>query len=276
MTSLVQDCKNLETQDLVYIEKAISETSIIARTDTKGRITYVNDLFVEISGYSRDELIGKSHHIINSGVHDSEFFKKMWQDINAGKLWRGEICNRAKDGHLYWVDSIIFPSTNEAGEITSFIAIRRDVSHLKRSENQLSHDLKKSLVITRLLEVSISENTFPKRLRKLLDILTSLPWLPVKTEAGIFLVEDNQLVLKEHVNLSPQIQKFCAKVPIGHCLCGKVAETKQIVYASHIDEQHVTTFAGINPHGHYNFPILDGDELLGVVVLYLEEGHKKD
>ena len=109
MTSLVQDCKNLETQDLVYIEKAISETSIIARTDTKGRITYVNDLFVEISGYSRDELIGKSHHIINSGVHDSEFFKKMWQDINAGKLWRGEICNRAKDGHLYWVDSIIFP-----------------------------------------------------------------------------------------------------------------------------------------------------------------------
>jgi PAS domain S-box-containing protein len=107
---------------------------IVSITDRAGLITDVNESFCEISGYAREELLGQSHRIINSGVQLPTFWVDLWRTISAGRPWRGEICNRAKDGSLYWVDSVIAPFAGADGRIEKYISIRRDITAAKRAE----------------------------------------------------------------------------------------------------------------------------------------------
>jgi PAS domain S-box-containing protein len=105
---------------------------IASLTDARGIIRYVNNLFCSVSEYTREELIGKPHRIVRSGLHSREFFKSMWDTIKGGNVWHGEICNRAKSGRLYWVDSFIMPFSSEDGP--GFFSIRYDITRLKEIE----------------------------------------------------------------------------------------------------------------------------------------------
>ena len=107
---------------------------IVSITDRAGVITDVNESFCKISGYARGELLGQSHRIINSGVQTPAFWIDLWRTISAGRPWRGAICNRAKDGSLYWVDSVIAPFADAEGRIEKYISIRTDITQAKRAE----------------------------------------------------------------------------------------------------------------------------------------------
>ncbi len=117
--------------------KALDVFDIVAETDRRGKITYVNDQFIAISKYSREELIGQDHRIINSSFHPKSFFRDMWASISQGKIWSGEIRNRAKDGTIYWVSTVITPILDSAGKIKSFLAIRRDITKQKETEESI-------------------------------------------------------------------------------------------------------------------------------------------
>ncbi|MES2584711.1 MAG: response regulator [Pseudomonadota bacterium] len=120
--------------DLAYQKFALDQHAIVSITNLAGDITYANDKFCEISGYSRAELLNHNHRLINSHVHSPEFFTEMWEQVTSGMVWHGEICDRNKAGGLYWVNATIVPLANDAGKPTMFIAIRTDITERKRME----------------------------------------------------------------------------------------------------------------------------------------------
>lgn len=120
-----------------YFLDAVLDSSIVSRTNRAGIITFVNQNFETVSGYDKEELVGKSHNVINSGIHPREFWMDMWQKITCGVIWRAEVCNRSKNGALYWVDTFVYPYFNERGELTEFFSIRNDITQRKLNKEEL-------------------------------------------------------------------------------------------------------------------------------------------
>ena len=124
-------------KELTFQKSALDEHAIVSIADVKGIITYANDKFSEISGYSREELIGQNHHILKSDEHSEEFWKDLWVTIANGKTWNGEIKNIKKGGGYYWVDATIVPTLDDRGKPTQYVAIRTDVTAQKDTENEM-------------------------------------------------------------------------------------------------------------------------------------------
>lgn len=133
--TVAKDRSEQTRRELEAYQMAIDHHAIIAVTDRKGIITQANDLFCRISQYGRDELLGKTHSIINSGYHPREFFKQMWRQIGYGGVWHGEVCNRARDGSLYWMSTTIVPLPGERPEDLRYVAVRSDITDQKEHES---------------------------------------------------------------------------------------------------------------------------------------------
>jgi diguanylate cyclase (GGDEF)-like protein/PAS domain S-box-containing protein len=134
---LANEALHRSLQELSDMKLAVDEHAIMAVTDQRGIITYVNEKFCRISHYSREELIGQSHGIVNSGYHSQAFMQEMWRTISSGKVWHGEIKNRTKSGGTYWVDTTIVPFCRGDERPHQYVAIRTDITARKKSEREV-------------------------------------------------------------------------------------------------------------------------------------------
>ncbi|RMF28937.1 MAG: sensor histidine kinase [Candidatus Nitrosothermus koennekii] len=173
------------TKELTDITTALDTTAIVSITDKEGRIMKVNKKFVEISKYSEEELLGKTHSVLKSGYHDPKFFEDMWKTISSGKIWEGEIKNRAKDGTYYWVKATIVPFLDENGKPKQYISIQHDITELKRIEEQLQEALERNKASAKIIKEQLEElekvNIELRRKDKLKDEFLSMASHELKT-----------------------------------------------------------------------------------------------
>ena len=130
---------------------ALEYSALVSITDLQGKIVYCNRAFQRLSQYSEKELLGQDHRILHSGQHPKQFWVEMWQQVAKGQPWRGEVCNRAKDGSRYWVDTTINPMRNESGKVTQYLSIRYDITSRKEAEekrDRLIRDLEQYAFLT--------------------------------------------------------------------------------------------------------------------------------
>lgn len=150
MTTYIKESQITLKQQLLQIENlqsSLDNSSIVAITDKDGTITYVNKKFCDISKYSKEELIGQNHSILKSGFHNAEFYQNIWKTISSGKIWQGDIKNKAKDGTFYWVRTTITPFIGKDGKLAQYIAVRTDVTELYAQKDTIEsqfQELKKA------------------------------------------------------------------------------------------------------------------------------------
>ncbi len=196
---------------LSQIENGLSENSIFAETDARGVITKVNDKFCDISGYTREELIGRTHRIVSSGHHDSDFFNYMWRTISAKNIWSGVIKNKKKDGTFYYVQTMIIPITNLEGQIANYLAIRQDITDSIDHESLLQKTLmvlNETGAIARVggweLDIATGELTWTDETFNILEVEKKSDQKPV-------LPEGLQLFIPEHQTIVANAVERCSK-----------------------------------------------------------------
>ncbi len=244
--------------------------------DEEARIILFNPAAEKMLGWTSEEILGSSIELlVPEDMRSESSVISSFFGTEEERLSFGDTLERTalkKSGALFPIETSF--STGMWGGKPFTLGIVRDVSPRKEREEQIEkgyklQDLLNSLSLTALEDLPLDE-----QLRKALETIINSPFLPLQTSAAVFLVgKPETLELEVHCNLPKAVPIHCAQVPFGRCVCGRAAQTGQIQFTDCVDEKHETTYENIKPHGHYCVPIKHEDEVLGVFLLYLNEGH---
>ncbi|MEN8177943.1 MAG: response regulator [Pseudomonadota bacterium] len=280
------------TQDLVMAEERArlllnSAGEGIFGIDTNGVANFINPAAARMLGYIPAELIGRNlHDIIHHSWPDGSDYPSKECPMSAA--FKEDRVHSIEDEVLWRSDGstipIVYTSTpiNKDGATVGAVVTFNDVSDIYEKRDAMARIAAEEKALSQVLQLSLQPSPLREYLQQALELMIgSVPWLALLPMGGVFLKDpesaQEQLLLMAKHNLSPTLHKLCVQVPFGHCLCGRAAQHKEVQYAACIDDRHDVRFDSMQPHGHYNVPILtSGSEVLGVIVFYLPHGHPQD
>jgi len=259
ITDRVQKEKRLGLQGAA-LESAVNAILI---TDDDGTIEWVNHACTSLTGYAKEDLIGRNPHILKSGYQEPEFYAEMWETITAGDPWRGQLINRRKDGTSYIEEQTITPVKDDQGKVAHYIAIKQDVTNQARAKYALKRQLKELRLVNALAGFSTQSNSEDELISHAVQILGDGPY---PDHVGVLLLDDERGVLVAHPSyhgLAMEENSFT--VQIGQGIPGRVAQSGQPVLVSDITEEPVHIGANPRMRSELCVPIKTDDRVLGVI-----------
>jgi PAS domain S-box-containing protein len=256
-----------------------SVTDGITVTDLAAVITDVNERVVEMHGcHAKSELLGKSGFEFIAAREHEKAMTDLLETLKEGIGGRGEYALLKADGSEFLGELSASVLKDASGQAVGFIAVTRDITERKRAEEEIWQNYQNQAALDVLLRVSLAAGSLQALLQDSLKRLVSLPWLGLEPKGSIFLVEDDPevLTMKAQRGLTTPLLDACTRVPFGYCLCGRAASSGKVQFANCVDERHQTGCQGLSHHGHYCVPILSAGKVMGVINLYLKEGHRRD
>lgn len=248
---------------------ALDQSAIIAVTDAAGIIEYVNDAFYKISGYSKDEIIGKTHRLVNSKHHSRAFFQELWQTIKSAKVWHGEICNQAKDGRQYWVATTIVPIHIVAGRPGKFIAIRFDISDRVAAEQKAAEQQQRIYQMQKLEAVGTMANGIAHDFNNILQCFamgTKLLKNPKQRHYLDATLQDFENLAKRGKELVRQVLTFSRETPIDF----KPTKLDRLIHEAHsMLKSTLPTNIKLSLDAHCQLPILADDTRVLQIIINL-------
>jgi PAS domain S-box-containing protein len=236
------------------------------------RAVRLSSNYEKMLGKPVSEMLGKTM----DDLFPSDLAKRMIaDDLRILKEGKPVEIEEELNGRSY--STIKFPIYDK-GEVQFLAGFTTDITERKQAEEIIQQNYDAQSALNGLLQLSLEDIPLEDILKRALDLVLSIPWLALEVKGGIFLVGDEPDVLemKAQSNLGEPIQRICARVPFGKCLCGRAAAMQKLQFSNHLDEQHEVSYEGMQPHGHYCFPILFAGRTIGVLNLYIREGHHQD
>jgi len=257
--------------------ETVNEHAIIAVTDPAGRFIFVNDAFCAISKYSRDELIGQHYGIISSGHHPPVFFEELEAKLHTGTPWRGRIKNRAKDGTYYWVDTLINPIKDEAGNVRHQVSVRSEVTELVVAQEHLERNRQGEAAIRRILAIALSDIPIERMLEGSLEVVSLVSWLAPVSRSAVFLVdpESKQIGLVASRDLGSVEDRISDGTCFGTCICTQAGANRTVTVEACTQVGKQESANDEAKWEHYAIPLVSQGGLLGVLVLTAPVGQAK-
>ncbi|MBI5779234.1 MAG: PAS domain S-box protein [Planctomycetes bacterium] len=249
-----------------------NSTDSIFLNDEKGRFIYANKAAYETRGYTKEEFLSMTLADLDT-PEDAKLIESRMRQIKENGRGRFEVGHRCKDGSVMPVE--VHSSLVELGGKRYFLAVMRDIAEHKQSLEQTRRSHDTQAAINTLLNLSLQDIPVDSILNETLDIILSVPWLSFGSQGCIFLIDEQTRLLKMKIQrgLNPALQEICASLQLGKCLCGKAAKERKTQFVRSVDKSHEVTYKGMPPHGHYCVPIHTRDRTLGVINIYLKDGH---
>ncbi|MFC1510529.1 PAS domain S-box protein [Candidatus Omnitrophota bacterium] len=244
------------------------------------KVKLINKKGCKLLGFSENDVLGKNWFDAFLPVQSRDEIRSLFHDVIEGRrelveYYESSIVTKEREERkILWRNSVV---RNDQGEIVATLSSGEDVTDRRRDETAMGREREIQSAISAVLHISLEPISLLSQLKKILDLILSLPWLAIQSKGCIFLLDQNsgKMEMKVQKGLEEELLVACKSIGAGRCLCGRAALSRKMVFKDSIDECHDINFPGMKPHGHYCVPILSGDHLLGVINLYVDAGHKK-